>query len=65
MNWDTIEGTWKENVGRAKAKWGDITGDEWTSTKGRREEIVGLVQKRYGRAREIAETEVDEWIKTL
>lgn len=65
MNWDTVEGSWKEMTGRAQAKWGDITGDEWTQIKGRREEMVGLVQKRYGKARDVVEKEVDDWLTTL
>ena len=65
MNWDTIEGSWKEMTGRAQAKWGKITGDEWTEIKGRREEVVGLVQKRYGKARDVVEKEVDDWFGTL
>lgn len=65
MNWDTIEGSWKEMSGRAKAKWGDITGDEWSSIAGRRDEVVGLVQKRYGHARDAAEREVDDWFRGL
>jgi uncharacterized protein YjbJ (UPF0337 family) len=65
MNWDKIERSWKEMAGRAQAKWGDITGDEWTKIKGRREEMVGLVQKSYGRARDVAEQEVDDWFRTL
>jgi len=65
MNWDTVEGSWKQMAGKAKAKWGDITGDEWTSISGRRDEVVGLVQKRYGHARDVAEREVDEWFRGL
>jgi uncharacterized protein YjbJ (UPF0337 family) len=65
MNWDTIEGSWKQIAGRAQAKWGEITGDEWTAIKGHREEIVGLVQNRYGRARDEAEKEVDDWLSKL
>lgn len=55
MNWDTIEGIWKEVSGRAKAKWSSING--------RRDEVVGLVQKRYGHARDVAEREVDDWLR--
>lgn len=62
MNWDQIEGNWKQLKGRAQAKWGDITGDEWDSIDGRREEIVGLVQERYGKERAEAEREVDTWM---
>lgn len=65
MNWDTIEGRWKEMAGRAQSKWGDITGDEWSKINGRREELVGLVQKRYGKARDAAEKEVDDWFHGL
>jgi len=65
MNWDTVEGTWKQLAGKATAKWGDITGDEWASISGRREEIVGLVQKKYGHAKDDAEREVDDWYRGL
>lgn len=63
MNLDTIEGKWKELKGKAQAKWGEITGDEWNQIEGKREEIVGLVQQRYGRAKDEAEREVDAWLK--
>jgi uncharacterized protein YjbJ (UPF0337 family) len=65
MNWDQIEGGWKQFAGKAKAKWGDITGDDWSSINGRRDELVGLVQSRYGRAKEEAEREVDSWANGL
>lgn len=45
MNWDQVEGSWKQVMGKAQAKWGDITEQDWHSTQGRREQIVGLVQK--------------------
>lgn len=65
MNWDTIEGTWKQVSGKAKQRWGEITGDEWSQISGKRDEIVGLVQKRYGQARDEAERDVDAWLKSL
>lgn len=61
MNWDQIKGSWKQVKGRAQAKWGDISGDRWDTIEGRREEIVGLVQEHYGKGREEAEREVDDW----
>ena len=63
MNWDQVEGNWKQLKGKAQAKWGDITDDEWDQAEGRRKELVGLVQKKYGKAREEAEREVDDWMK--
>jgi uncharacterized protein YjbJ (UPF0337 family) len=70
VNWDQIAGTWKagtwkEVSGKARARWGEITDDEWTQAKGRRDQMVGLLQNRYGKAKEEAERELDEWRKGL
>ncbi len=63
MNTDQIAGKWKELKGRAKEKWGDITDDDWDRTEGKREQIVGLLQQKYGRTREEVEREVDDWMR--
>ncbi len=62
MNWDQVEGNWKQLRGQAQAKWGDITDQDWHSAQGRREQIIGLVQQKYGHAKEAAEREVDDWL---
>ncbi|MCU0911538.1 MAG: CsbD family protein, partial [Rhodobacteraceae bacterium] len=54
MNWDQIEGNWKQYKGKAQAQWGDITEDEWHQVEGRREEVTGLIQEKYGYSRERA-----------
>ncbi|MDT8855438.1 CsbD family protein [Paracoccaceae bacterium Fryx2] len=64
MNWDQIEGKWKQLKGKAQTQWGNITNDDWDRIEGRREEIVGLVQEKYGKAKDEAEREVDDWMKT-
>ena len=64
MNWDQIQGNWQQLKGRARAKWGDITGDDWDRISGRREEMVGLIQERYGKAKVEAEREVDIWVNS-
>ncbi|MBS8228673.1 CsbD family protein [Vannielia litorea] len=61
MNWDVIKGEWKEWQGAAREKWGELTDNELQEAKGEREQLVGLVQQKYGYAREEAEREVDEW----
>ncbi len=61
MNWDQIEGNWKQFKGKAQTKWGQITNDEWDQIDGRREQIVGLVQERYGKEKADAERDVDDW----
>ncbi|MCX7646258.1 MAG: CsbD family protein [Rhodobacteraceae bacterium] len=63
MNWDQVEGKWKQLKGKAREKWGEITGDDWDRIEGKRDQIVGLVQERYGKRKEEAEREVDAWLE--
>lgn len=65
MNWDQIEGKWEQFKGSARERWGDLTDDEVQQAKGDRERLVGLVQERYGKAREEAEREVADWQQSL
>jgi uncharacterized protein YjbJ (UPF0337 family) len=61
MNWDRIEGNWKQFKGRARQQWGKLTDDELDQDAGRREELVGRIQERYGIARDEAERQVRDW----
>jgi uncharacterized protein YjbJ (UPF0337 family) len=61
MNWDQIEGKWKEIKGQAKQKWGKLTNDDLDVIDGKREELVGKVQNRYGMAKDEAEKQVKEF----
>ncbi len=65
MNWDQIEGNWKQLTGKAKETWGDMTDDEITEARGDREQLIGLVQSKYGKARDEAERDVDNWQRGL
>jgi uncharacterized protein YjbJ (UPF0337 family) len=65
MNWQMIEGNWKQFKGRARKKWGELTDDDLDRVAGRRTELVGVLQARYGKAKEQAEREADEWLKKL
>lgn len=65
MNWDQIEGNWKQFKGQAQAKWGELTDDDFHKAEGRREELIGKVQERYGKTREEAEREVKSWADSL
>ena len=62
MNWDQIQGKWTEYKGKAKQQWGELTDDELDSISGKRDEIAGLVQQRYGKTKEEAERAVDDWM---
>jgi uncharacterized protein YjbJ (UPF0337 family) len=65
MNWDRVEGSWKQVKGDARQKWGKLTDDDWAVIEGKREELVGRIQKRYGKARDEVEREVDDWARDL
>jgi uncharacterized protein YjbJ (UPF0337 family) len=65
MNWDQIEGSWKEMKGKAKQRWGKLTDDDLDVIAGKRDELIGKVQKRLGCEREQAEREVEAWKKQL
>lgn len=65
MNWDEIEGKWKQFKGKAKEQWGDLTDDDMDRAAGKRDQLVGIVQERYGRAKAEAEREVDDWLGRL
>ena len=65
MNWDQVEGQWKEFQGRAQTQWGKLTNDDLDVIKGRRTELEGLLQKRYGYAKEKIKTDVDSWLSRL
>jgi uncharacterized protein YjbJ (UPF0337 family) len=65
MNRDIIQGNWNQLKGQVQQHWGKLTGDELDRVEGRRKELVGLVQERYGYALEQAEQEVDSFLKTL
>ncbi len=61
MNWDIVEGKWKQFAGNLKDTWGKFTDSDITQLSGKRDHLVGLVQERYGVAKEEAEKQVDTW----
>lgn len=65
MNWDRVEGNWKQIKGRALSQWGKLTDDDVDVVQGRRDQLVGKIQERYGIARDDAEQRVDNWIQSL
>lgn len=65
MNWDQVEGQWKQFTGKAKARWGELTDDELDQAEGDRERLEGSIQERYGKTKEEARQEVDEWLAKL
>ena len=62
MNWDQIQGKWKQYQGDARRQWGQLTDDEVEEVQGDRDKLEGLIQERYGRNKEEARREVDDWV---
>ena len=65
MNWDTIKGNWKQFEGAAKAKWGKLTDDDFKIVQGKRDQLAGKLQERYGYAKEAAEKAIDEFCRSF
>ena len=65
MDWDRIEGNWKKFTGNVKEKWGDLTDDDIAKMNGKREQLEGALQARYGYAKDKARDEVDAWSRDL
>ncbi|MCV3270556.1 CsbD family protein [Roseobacter sinensis] len=62
MNWDIIKGNWKQMKGQIQSKWGELTDDEIEQAEGDRERLAGLIQERYGVAKDEAERQIDAFI---
>ena len=61
MNWDRIEGNWKQISGKAKSQWGKLTDDDLDVVAGKRDQLSGMIQERYGIAKDEAEKQMDKW----
>jgi uncharacterized protein YjbJ (UPF0337 family) len=65
MDWNRIEGNWKQFKGRAKEKWGRLTDDDLDVINGRREQLKGKIQERYGLAKDQAKKDLEAWFNSL
>ncbi|MFL6624131.1 MAG: CsbD family protein [Sulfurifustaceae bacterium] len=65
MDWNQIEGNWTQFKGKIKAKWGDLTDDDLDLINGRREELLGKIQKAYGVGKDEAERQVRDFEGSL
>lgn len=65
MNWDTVEGNWKQFSGKIKEKWGQLTDDDITKISGKREQLEGVIQERYGHGKDQVKKDVDEFLNRM
>ena len=61
MDWNRVEGNWKQAKGMVKEKWGKLTDDDLDTINGRREQLEGKIQERYGYQKDQAQRDVDTW----
>jgi uncharacterized protein YjbJ (UPF0337 family) len=64
MNWDRVEGNWKQMKGKAREQWGKLTDSDWEQVAGKKDQLVGRIQERYGISKDEAQKQADEWART-
>jgi uncharacterized protein YjbJ (UPF0337 family) len=65
MNWDRVQGNWKQFKGQVQQKWGKLTDDDLDVIEGKRTELAGRLQQRYGYAKDEAEKNIDTWLNNI
>lgn len=61
INQDIAEGKWKQMKGRVKEAWGKLTDDDLDRIQGKRERWEGIMQEKYGMAKENARDEFEKF----
>jgi uncharacterized protein YjbJ (UPF0337 family) len=62
MDWNRVEGNWKQFKGNIKSKWGKLTDDDLDVIAGKREQLEGKIQERYGFAKDQVRKDMDDWL---
>jgi uncharacterized protein YjbJ (UPF0337 family) len=65
MDWNRIEGNWKQFTGKVKEKWGELTDDDLKAIDGHREQLEGKLQERYGYSKDQIRKNVDDWLSSI
>jgi len=65
MNWDQVAGKWKQVRGSVRQQWGKLTDDDLEQITGNRDKFVGVLQERYGIAKDEAQRQADDWLKSF
>jgi uncharacterized protein YjbJ (UPF0337 family) len=62
MNRDVLAGKWKQVKGSLKETWGKLTDDDLDRVAGQYDKLAGVLQERYGWAKDRAERELDQFL---
>ena len=63
MNINEVKGKFNEWKGDFKKKWGELTDDDWKQVDGNKDKLLGILQQKYGRTKEAAQREMDDFFK--
>lgn len=61
MNWDIVEGNWKQFKGKVQTQWGKLTDDQLDEVSGKRQELAGKIQEAYGVSKDEAEQQIKDF----
>lgn len=61
MDWNRVEGNWKQLKGKIKEQWGNLTDDDLDKIAGKRDQLEGKIQERYGIQKDAAKKQIDDW----
>ena len=64
MDWNRVEGDWKRMKGKVKEQWGLLTDDDLTAIGGRKDQLEGKIQERYGYGKDQVRKEIDSWYRS-
>jgi uncharacterized protein YjbJ (UPF0337 family) len=60
VNQQTLQGNWNEIKGQLKTKWGQLTNDDLQQAHGSVDQLIGLIQRKTGEARNSVEHFLEE-----
>jgi uncharacterized protein YjbJ (UPF0337 family) len=61
MDWNRVQGNWKQLKGKVKENWGKLTDDDLDVIAGQRDQLEGKIQQRYGYSKDQVRRDVDDW----
>ncbi|WGJ16142.1 CsbD family protein [Methylocapsa sp. D3K7] len=62
MDWNRVEGNWKQLKGKVKEQWGNLTDDDLDKIAGKRDQLEGIIQERYGLNKDAVRKQLDDWV---
>jgi len=65
MDWDRVEGNWKQFRGKLREQWGKLTDDDLDAIAGDRDQLEGKLQARYGKVKDDIRQDVDDWLNRM